>query len=102
MPADPASRVGLGEGASQFSPVRVEGQRQGGKGEDLFQLGEELVGVQPLQVQALLEQEVVQFLADQERSKAEPRSTAKTLHLKRGELHLHRRDREAASALAHQ
>ncbi len=102
MPANPSSRVVLVEGASHFSPVRVEGQRQGGRGEDLFQLGEELVGVQPLKVQALLEQEVVHFLLEQEESKAEPRSRAKTLHLKRGELHLHRLDREAASALVHQ
>jgi pimeloyl-ACP methyl ester carboxylesterase len=102
MPADPSSRVVLVEGASHFSPVRVEGQRQGGRGEDLFQLGEELVGVQPLQVQALLEQEVVQFLVDQEQSNGEQRTAAKTLHLKRGELHLHRLDREAASALVHQ
>jgi predicted dienelactone hydrolase len=102
MPADSSSRVVLVEGASHFSPVRVEGQRQGGRGEDLFQLGEELVGVQPLQVQALLEQEVVQFLVEQEQRKAEPRSTAKTLHLQRGDLHLHRLDREAAAALVHQ
>ncbi|MDP7994133.1 MAG: alpha/beta hydrolase [Synechococcus sp. SP2 MAG] len=102
MPADPSSRVVLVEGASHFSPVRVEGQRQGGRGEDLFQLGEELVGVQPLQVQALLEQEVVQFLVEQEQSKGEHRTPAKTLHLKRGELHLYRLDREAASALVHQ
>jgi hypothetical protein len=82
--------------------VRVEGQRKGGRGEDLFQLGEELVGVQPLKVQALLEQEVVQFLVEQEQSKGENQIPAKTLHLKRGELHLHRLDREAASALVHQ
>ena len=102
MPADPSSRVVLVEGASHFSPVRVEGQRQGGRGEDLFQLGEELVGVQPLQVQALLEQEVVQFLVEQEQSKAEHQTPAKTLHLKLGELHLHRLDRDAAQALVAQ
>ena len=56
----------------------------------------------PLQVQALLEQEVVQFLVDQEQSNGEQRTAAKTLHLKMGELHLHRLDREAASALVHQ
>ena len=102
MSADPSSRVVLVEGASHFSPVRVEGQRQGGRGEDLFQLGEELVGVQPLQVQALLEQEVVQFLVEQEQRQPAQQSSAKTLHLKLGELHLHRLDREAASALVHQ
>jgi hypothetical protein len=102
MSANPSSRVVLVEGASHFSPVRVEGQRQGERGEDLFQLGEELVGVQPLQVQALLEQEVVQFLEDLEQSTAELPSTAKTLHLKLGELHLHRLDREAAATLVHQ
>jgi predicted dienelactone hydrolase len=102
MPADPSSRVVLVEGASHFSPVRVEGQRQGAQGEDLFQLGEDLVGVQPLQVQALLEQEVVQFLVEQEQRKGAQSFKAKTLHLKLGELHLHRLDREAASALVHQ
>jgi hypothetical protein len=49
-----------------------------------------------------LEQEVVQFLEDLEQSTAELPSTAKTLHLKLGELHLHRLDREAAATLVHQ
>ena len=69
----------LVQGASHFSPIRVESKpkeskptvvadgrpqqgQSGGKNNDLFQLGEELVGVQPLQVQALLGQEIVQFL----------------------------------------
>ncbi len=99
MPPEPSSRVVLVEGASHFSPVRVEGQKQGGRGEDLFQLGEELVGVQPLQVQALLEQEVVQFLLDQEKRNAEVLPRVKRMHLQVGELHLHRLDRKAATDL---
>jgi hypothetical protein len=53
-------------------------------------------------VQALLEQEVVQFLVEQEQSKAEHQTPAKTLHLKLGELHLHRLDRDAAQSLVAQ
>ena len=89
----------LVEGASHFSPVRVEGQKEGGRGEDLFQLGEDLVGVQPLQVQALLEKEVVQFLLEQENLISDDVSRAKPMHLKAGDLHLHRLDRKAASVL---
>ena len=99
MPPNPSSRVVLVEGASHFSPVRVEGQKEGGRGEDLFQLGEDLVGVQPLQVQALLEKEVVQFLLEQENLNSDDVSRAKPMHLKAGDLHLHRLDRKAASVL---
>ena len=102
MPSAASSRVVLVEGASHFSPVRVEGQDVGERGEDLFRLGEELVGVQPLQVQALLEQEVIQFLREQEQGDPEQAAQTETVHLKVGTLHLHRLDRNAASALMNQ
>lgn len=51
------SRLALIEGASHFSPVRV-----GGGGSAVFQLGDDLVGVDPLKVQALLLQLIVEFL----------------------------------------
>ena len=59
---DKFSRILLIEGASHFSPIRVEGQEQTGDGDDLFQLGESLVGVQPLSVQSLLADQIVRFL----------------------------------------
>ena len=92
----------LVEGASHFSPIRVEGQDGDGKGDDLFRLGEELVGVQPLQVQALLAGEIVTFL---ERIEANSMASAPTpphgghLHRQVGDLHLHRIDTSAAAGL---
>ena len=57
----PRSRLVLVEGASHFSPVRIE-SRDGA----LFQLGEELVGIEPLKVQALLLNLTVEFLLGME------------------------------------
>ena len=108
----------LVQGASHFSPIRVEskpkdskptvaadGQRQpgqpGGKNNDLFQLGEELVGVQPLQVQALLGQEIVQFLERVDRGphgRPIPASPA-LVHRQVGTLHLHRISSTGAAQL---
>ncbi|QEY33262.1 alpha/beta hydrolase [Synechococcus sp. RSCCF101] len=53
------SRAVLVEGGSHFSVIRVEGD---GDGADLFQLGEELVGVAPLAVQRALLSFTVDFL----------------------------------------
>ena len=98
----PGSAAVLVEGASHFSPIRVEGQDGDGKGDDLFRLGEELVGVQPLQVQALLAGEIVTFL---ERIEANSMASALTdpygghLHRQVGDLHLHRIDASAAAGL---
>ena len=58
----PASRVVVVEGASHFSPIRVDGQESAAEGDDLFQLGEELVGVNPLSVQRVIAHEVIHFL----------------------------------------
>ncbi|MDA0718487.1 MAG: alpha/beta hydrolase [Cyanobacteria bacterium] len=53
----PNSRLVLVEGASHFSPVRIENQ-----GEALFRLGEQLIGIEPLKVQALLLNLTSEFL----------------------------------------
>ena len=58
----PASRVVVVEGASHFSPIRVDGQGMASEGDDLFRLGEELVGVNPLSVQRVIAHEVIRFL----------------------------------------
>ena len=53
----PRSRLVLVEGASHFSPVRIEN-----RGEALFRLGQDLVGIEPLKVQALLLSLTSEFL----------------------------------------
>lgn len=53
----PRSRLVLVEGASHFSPVRIDN-----RGEALFRLGDELVGIEPLKVQALLLNLTSEFL----------------------------------------
>ena len=53
----PRSRLVLVEGASHFSPVRIDN-----RGEALFRLGEDLVGIEPLKVQALLLNLTSEFL----------------------------------------
>ena len=58
----PDSRVVVVEGASHFSPIRVDGQESASQGDDLFRLGEELVGVNPLSVQRVIAFEVIGFL----------------------------------------
>ena len=98
----PGSAAVLVEGASHFSPIRVEGQDGDGKGDDLFQLGEELVGVQPLQVQALLAEEIVAFLNRLETN--DPALSPDAVeaghwHRQVGDLHLHRSEADAAARL---
>ncbi len=63
------SRLLLIEGASHFSPIRVQGQVEKASGEDLFQLGEAFVGEQPLAVQALLGDEIIRYLQNLELGK---------------------------------
>ena len=43
----PSSRALIVEGASHFSAIRIASPSDAERAEDLFQLGEELVGVQP-------------------------------------------------------
>ena len=99
LPANPATRAVLVEGASHFSPVRVEGQSGGGQGDDVFQFGEELVGIQPLRVQAQLEREIVRFLLDLERGRVSGSVQGGIEHMQVGDLHLHRLDQAGASRL---
>ena len=108
----------LVQGASHFSPIRVESKpkdskptvvvdgrsqqvQPGGKNNDLFQLGEELVGVQPLQVQDLLGDEIVQFLERVDRGphgRPIP-ATPALVHRQVGTLHLHRINSTGAAQL---
>jgi len=98
LPSNPVSRAVLVEGASHFSPVRVEGQG-GGQGDDLFQLGEEFVGVQPLQVQALLEEEILRFLDRLETGRSEMTAEGDAEHVQVGSLHLYRLNQTGAARL---
>jgi len=59
----PASRTVVIEGASHFSPIRVAALPRSQRNDDLFQLGEELVGVNPRHVQRVIASEVVEFLS---------------------------------------
>ena len=59
----PSSRVVVIEGASHFSPIRVGEFQVGTRDDDLFQLGEDLVGVNPLSVQRVIAHEIVVFLS---------------------------------------
>ena len=56
------NRALIVEGASHFSPVRVKGQSDQSKGDDLFQLSDALVGSHPLSVQSILAYEIIRFL----------------------------------------
>ena len=82
------------EGASHFSPVRVEGQIDQDRGDDLLQLGEALVGVQPLSVQALLSKEIIKFLDGFEDGQVGP-----SIHKQEGDLRIHILDRAGVSKL---
>ena len=78
-----------------FSPIRVEGQLGGGTGEDLFRLSEEFVGVQPLEVQRLLSEELILFLQQVESD--EPMGISR--HLRSGSIRWHRLNRQDADRL---
>ena len=91
----PLSRVVVVEGASHFSPIRVESQAGSVQGDDLFQLGEELVGVNPLRVQALIAQEMIRFL-EQLESKPGPAAAG---HFDGGATRWHRLNRKEANRL---
>ena len=75
MSSSPLSRVLLIEGASHFSPIRVEGQMNQSEGKDLFNLGESIVGFHPLSVQSLLAFEIINFLENLEQEKPIPSAT---------------------------
>ena len=89
------SRVLLIEGASHFSPIRVEGQMDQSKGEDLFNLGESIVGYHPLSVQSLLAFEIINFLEKLE----EKKSILSETNLEKGDLKFHILDRSTIEKL---
>ena len=91
----PYSRVVVVEGASHFSPIRVESQAGSVQGDDLFQLGEELVGVNPLTVQTVIVQEMIQFL-EQLESNSPPAAAG---HFDGGTNRWHRLNRDEADRL---
>ena len=95
LSSSPLSRVLLIEGASHFSPIRVEGQMNQSKGKDLFNLGESIVGYHPLSVQSLLAFEIISFLEKLEEKKSIPSNT----NLTKDELKFHILDRNIIEKL---
>ena len=91
----PFSRAVIVEGGSHFSAIRVEGQSSSGDGDDLFRLGEELVGVNPLAVQELLRRELIAFL---EQIEGAAEATA-SHHYQEGSVRWHRFSSRDAAAL---
>ena len=91
----PFSRALIIEGASHFSPVRVEDQFNKDSRDDLFQLGEVFVGVQPLLVQKVLAKEIINFLYSLENN-VEP---SPSVHKQSGDLRVHLLDRIAIENL---
>ena len=83
------------EGASHFSPIRVEGQMYQAEGKDLFNLGESIVGYHPLSVQSLLSFEIISFLEKLEENKSIPSNT----NLTKDELKFHILDRNIIEKL---
>ncbi|QNJ00919.1 alpha/beta hydrolase [Synechococcus sp. A15-62] len=96
----PASRVVVVEGASHFSPIRVDGQGKASEGDDLFRLGEELVGVNPLSVQRVIAHEVIRFLDSL--SSGSPRNDAVHLMEASSKTRWHRLGRPSALQLLDQ
>ena len=92
------SRAIVVEGASHFSPIRVDGQASSATGDDLFQLGEELVGVNPLTVQQLIALELISFLNQLDHG-SDP---AGMQHFTDGTTRWHRIDRPSAQRLTDQ
>ncbi len=92
------SRVVLVEGASHFSPIRIDKKSIGKKQADLFQLGEDLVGVRPLEVQNLLADEITIFLDSIENNKL---STNKSVHKEINKVRIHSLNRDTVKRLLH-
>ena len=93
--SSPLSRVLLIEGASHFSPIRVEGQMYQSEGKDLFNLGESIVGYHPLSVQSLLAFQIIGFLEKLE----EKKSISSKTNITRGDLKFHILDRSLIEKL---
>ena len=93
--SSPLSRVLLIEGASHFSPIRVEGQMYQSEGKDLFNLGESIVGYHPLSVQSLLAFQIIGFLEKLE----EKKSISSKTNITSGDLKFHILDRSLIEKL---
>ena len=97
LASHPSSRVVVVEGASHFSPIRVGEPSAVGAGDDLFQLGEDLVGVNPLTVQAVIGAELIHFL---ETLSAESSvANVDSRHLSNQEVRWHRLNRSLSTQL---
>ena len=96
LASHPTSRVVVVEGASHFSPIRVGEPMAAKRNDDLFQLGEELVGMDPISVQAVIGFEVINFLE----SVASGASATDSQHFRRGDVRWHRLNRQAAADLS--
>ena len=86
----PSSRAVIAEGASHFSVIRIEPDALSGQSEDLFKLGEDLVGVQPEAVQDIFLDEVLHFLEQVQASEGVKASS----HGIRDRIHWHRLNRK--------
>ena len=92
----PSSRVVVVEGASHFSPIRVGEPMAVQQNDDLFQLGEELVGMDPISVQAVIGVEIIDFLE----AVAAGASGTESQHFRRGDVRWHRLNAETAADLS--
>jgi hypothetical protein len=92
----PSSRVVVVEGASHFSPIRVGEPMAEQQNDDLFQLGEELVGMDPISVQAVIGVEIVDFLE----AVAAGASGTESQHFRRGDVRWHQLNAETAAELS--
>ncbi|WP_269622745.1 alpha/beta hydrolase [Prochlorococcus marinus] len=63
------SRALIIEGASHFSPIRVQDKLEKAIENDLYQLSDALVGTHPFSVQSLLASEIIRFLDNLEKGK---------------------------------
>ena len=95
LKANQYHRALIVQGASHFSPVRVEGQLNQEKGGDLFQLGESLVGLKPVLVQDTLASEIIKYLNKLESGVAIPSS----IHKKNSDIRFHILDRSNVQRL---
>lgn len=96
LASHPASRVVVVEGASHFSPIRVGEPTAAEQDDDLFQLGEELVGMDPISVQAVIGFEVIDFLE----AVARGDSAMESQRFRGGDVRWHRLNRQAAEDLS--
>lgn len=95
LSSHPTSRVLLFEGGSHFSPIQVPTDPAEGAAQDLFRLGDDLVGIQPQAVRRLMMIEISTFLEQVEAKEALESSA----HLEVDGLRLHRLNRAGVAQL---